>query len=42
MNRSTFLAAALSAVLLPFAALAQTDWPTKPITDGRALSAGRR
>ena len=32
MNCSRFLAAALSAVLLPFAALAQTDWPTKPIS----------
>ena len=32
MNRSTFLAAALSAALSPFAALAQTDWPTKPIS----------
>jgi tripartite-type tricarboxylate transporter receptor subunit TctC len=32
MNRSTFLAAAISAALLPFAALAQTDWPTKPIS----------
>ena len=32
MNRSTFLAAALSAVLLPLTALAQTDWPTKPIS----------
>src|SRR5258708_6953345 len=31
MNRSTFLAAALAAVLLPLGALAQTDWPTKPI-----------
>jgi tripartite-type tricarboxylate transporter receptor subunit TctC len=31
VKRSTFLAAALSA-LLPLAAAAQTDWPTKPIT----------
>ena len=30
MKRSTFLAAALAA-LLPLAAMAQTDWPTKPI-----------
>ncbi len=32
MKRSTFLAVALSAALLPLAATAQTDWPTKPIT----------
>ncbi len=32
MKRSTFLAAALSAALLPLAATAQTDWPTKPVT----------
>ena len=31
VNRSTFLSAALAAALLPFAALAQTDWPTKPV-----------
>ncbi|MEA2805954.1 MAG: hypothetical protein QOJ17_95, partial [Rhodospirillaceae bacterium] len=32
MNRSRFIVAALSAALLPVAALAQTDWPTKPIS----------
>ena len=32
MKRSTFLAAAWPLPCLPFAALAQTDWPTKPIT----------
>jgi tripartite-type tricarboxylate transporter receptor subunit TctC len=32
MNRSTFLAAVLSVVLLPCVAVAQTDWPTKPIS----------
>jgi tripartite-type tricarboxylate transporter receptor subunit TctC len=32
MNRSTFLAAVLSVVLLSCVALAQTDWPTKPIS----------
>ena len=32
MNRSRFLAAAFAAVLLPLGALAQTDWPTKPIS----------
>jgi tripartite-type tricarboxylate transporter receptor subunit TctC len=32
MNRSRFLAAAFAAVLLPLSALAQTDWPTKPIS----------
>ena len=32
MNRSTFVAAVVAAVLLPFASLAQTDWPNKPIT----------
>src|SRR5258708_13626132 len=32
MNRSTFLAAAFAAVLLPLTAMAQTDWPTKPIS----------
>ena len=31
MKRSTFLAAALAAALLPLAASAQTDWPTKPV-----------
>jgi tripartite-type tricarboxylate transporter receptor subunit TctC len=32
MKRSTFLAAAFSVALLPLAATAQTDWPTKPVT----------
>ena len=32
MNRSTFLATALAAALLPLGALAQTNWPTKPIS----------
>lgn len=32
MNRSAFVAAALAAVVLPLAAFAQTDWPTKPIS----------
>jgi len=36
MNRSTFVAAGLAALVLPFASLAQTapgaDWPTKPVT----------
>ncbi|MBI2739510.1 MAG: tripartite tricarboxylate transporter substrate binding protein [Rhodospirillales bacterium] len=32
MRRSTFIAAALSAAVLPFAALAQADYPNKPIT----------
>ena len=32
MKRSTFLAAAVSVALLPLAAAAQTDWPTKPVT----------
>ncbi len=32
MRRSTFVAAAVAAVVLPFAALAQTDWPTKPVS----------
>ena len=32
MKRSTFVAAALATALLPFAALAQADWPTKPIS----------
>src|SRR4051794_19556486 len=31
MNRSKFLATAFAAALLPFAASAQTDWPTKPV-----------
>ena len=32
MNRSVFVAAALAAAVLPFAATAQTDWPTKPVS----------
>jgi tripartite-type tricarboxylate transporter receptor subunit TctC len=32
MKRSTFVAAALAAALLPLASQAQTDWPTKPMT----------
>ena len=32
MNRSAFVAAVVAAVLLPFACLAQTDWPNKPVT----------
>ncbi|GEP61020.1 Bug family tripartite tricarboxylate transporter substrate binding protein [Reyranella soli] len=32
MKRTTFVAAALAAALLPMAALAQTDWPSKPMT----------
>lgn len=32
MRRSTFIAAVLSAAVLPFAALAQADYPNKPIT----------
>ena len=32
MKRSTFVAAILAAVLLPFGALAQSDWPNRPIT----------
>jgi tripartite-type tricarboxylate transporter receptor subunit TctC len=32
MKRWTFLAAATAAVLIPFAAAAQTHWPTKPIS----------
>jgi tripartite-type tricarboxylate transporter receptor subunit TctC len=32
MKRSTFLTVAFAAALLPFGALAQTDWPTKPIS----------
>ena len=32
MNRSTFLATALAAALLPLAAFGQTDWPTKPVS----------
>ena len=32
MNRSTFVAAGIAALLLPLAAAAQTDWPQKPIS----------
>jgi tripartite-type tricarboxylate transporter receptor subunit TctC len=32
MKRTTFVAAALAAALLPIASLAQTDWPNKPMT----------
>ena len=32
MNRSTFIAAGIAALVLPFAASAQTDWPQKPVT----------
>jgi tripartite-type tricarboxylate transporter receptor subunit TctC len=32
MKRSTFIVAALAALVLPFAAFAQTDWPQKPVT----------
>ncbi len=32
MNRSTFVAVALAAALLPLGAVAQTDWPTKPVS----------
>jgi tripartite-type tricarboxylate transporter receptor subunit TctC len=32
MRRSTFIAAGLAALLLPFAASAQSDWPQKPVT----------
>jgi len=32
MKRTTFVAAALAAALLPMAALAQSDWPNKPVT----------
>jgi len=32
VNRSMFVAAALSAALLPFGAVAQTDWPNKPVS----------
>ena len=32
MNRSMFVAATLAAALLPFGAIAQTDWPTKPVS----------
>jgi tripartite-type tricarboxylate transporter receptor subunit TctC len=32
MKRSVFLAYALAFVLLPLSALAQTDWPNKPVT----------
>jgi tripartite-type tricarboxylate transporter receptor subunit TctC len=31
VKRSTFVAAALAAALLPLAATAQTDWPNKPV-----------
>ena len=32
MRRTTFVAAALAAMLLPMAAAAQADWPNKPMT----------
>ena len=32
MNRSTFIAAGVAALVLPFASLAQTDWPQKPVS----------
>jgi tripartite-type tricarboxylate transporter receptor subunit TctC len=32
VNRSTFVAVALAAALLPLGAVAQTDWPTKPVS----------
>ena len=32
MNRSTFVAAALAAALLPLGVVAQTDWPNKPVS----------
>ncbi len=32
MKRTTFVAAALAAALLPGASLAQSEWPTKPMT----------
>ena len=32
MNRSTFIAASLATLVLPFAVLAQTDWPQKPVS----------
>jgi tripartite-type tricarboxylate transporter receptor subunit TctC len=32
MKRSTYVAAGLIALVLPFAALSQADWPQKPIT----------
>ncbi|KAK6021172.1 hypothetical protein OSTOST_13166 [Ostertagia ostertagi] len=32
MKRSVFVASALAALVLPFAASAQTDWPQKPIS----------
>ena len=32
MKRSTFIAASLAVLALPFTALAQTDWPQKPVT----------
>ena len=32
MNRSTFVAAALAAAMLPLGVVAQTDWPNKPVS----------
>lgn len=32
MKRSTFIATGVVALLLPFAAIAQTDWPQRPVT----------
>jgi tripartite-type tricarboxylate transporter receptor subunit TctC len=32
VNRSTFVAAALAAALLPLGVVAQTDWPNKPVS----------
>jgi tripartite-type tricarboxylate transporter receptor subunit TctC len=32
MKRSVFIAAALAAALVPFAAAAQSDWPNRPVT----------
>ncbi|MDI1286349.1 MAG: tripartite tricarboxylate transporter substrate binding protein [Reyranella sp.] len=32
MKRSAFVASAFAALVLPFAASAQTDWPTKPVS----------
>ena len=32
MKRSVFVASALAALVLPFAASAQTDWPQRPIS----------
>jgi tripartite-type tricarboxylate transporter receptor subunit TctC len=32
VNRSTFVAAVLAAALLPFGAVAQADWPNKPVS----------